>query len=265
MEKDRLIVEHRGLYLGRADGYFKEFSGHLSTLSRISFVTVKTEEALIEKCYSYEPMLIVIDLDPKSAEIAVKASRLAKYRQSVSIGLFAGDSESMKSLVDGFALTDIVTKTDDPCADAQNVLRLYRQNMKYGVNLKTITKKMPVVTDLVWHDNTRDEQTFRAAISDKLVRLGVKRELAGHRYLIAAIAMQSALHEAPKPKKLYGSVAEYYDTTPSAVERAIRYAIETAWVVGDIDYQQKYFGMSVDEDRGKPTNAEFIARLAIEL
>ena len=46
---------------------------------------------------------------------------------------------------------------------------------------------------------------------------------------------------------------------------AVRYAIETAWVTGDIFYQQELFGMTVSEDRGKPTNAEFIARLALDL
>ncbi|MBO4848744.1 MAG: sporulation initiation factor Spo0A C-terminal domain-containing protein [Clostridia bacterium] len=264
MEKDRLIVEHRGLYLGEPNEYFETFSKYFSTISRMNFLTVGTAEELIEKCYSYEPMLIVLELDPISLNSARKASKLAKYRQSVSIGLANADAEYLKRLFDEFIITDAVVKSGDPCTDALNVLRVYKQDMKYGVNLRTITKKMPMVTDLIWNDPVRDERTLRNAISDKLVRLGVRRELAGHKYLIAAVAMQSALHEAPEPIKLYGSIAEYYDTTPAAVEKAIRYALETAWVEGDIDYQQQFFGMTIDEEKGKPTNAEFIARLALD-
>jgi two-component system response regulator (stage 0 sporulation protein A) len=53
-----------------------------------------------------------------------------------------------------------------------------------------------------------------------------------------------------------------FDTTPARVERAIRHLIEVTWARGDLDILEKYFGNTVSASRGKPTNGEFIARMA---
>ena len=66
-------------------------------------------------------------------------------------------------------------------------------------------------------------------------------------------------------KVLYPEVAKKFDTTPSRVERAIRHAIEVAWDRGDIEVLQKYFGYTVSNIKGKPTNSEFIAMIADNL
>ena len=61
---------------------------------------------------------------------------------------------------------------------------------------------------------------------------------------------------------LYPTVAKKYNTTPSRVERAIRHAIEVAWDRGDLETLQKFFGYTVSNVKGKPTNSEFIAMIA---
>ena len=66
-------------------------------------------------------------------------------------------------------------------------------------------------------------------------------------------------------KALYPMVAKRYNTTPSRVERAIRHAIEVAWDRGDIEILQKYFGYTVSNAKGKPTNSEFVALIADKL
>ena len=66
-------------------------------------------------------------------------------------------------------------------------------------------------------------------------------------------------------KVLYPSVAKQYQTTTSRVERAIRHAIEVAWDRGDIDTLNSYFGYTIQNNRGKPTNSEFIAMIADNL
>ena len=63
-------------------------------------------------------------------------------------------------------------------------------------------------------------------------------------------------------KRLYPDVAKENGTTASRVERAIRHAIEVAWDRGDLDTLQKYFGFTVSNAKGKPTNSEFIAMIA---
>ena len=66
-------------------------------------------------------------------------------------------------------------------------------------------------------------------------------------------------------KLLYPSVAKRFQTTPSRVERAIRHAIEVAWDRGDIDALDSIFGYTIQNEKGKPTNSEFIAMIADKL
>ena len=66
-------------------------------------------------------------------------------------------------------------------------------------------------------------------------------------------------------KLLYPAVAKAYQTTASRVERAIRHAIEVAWDRGDLDVLNAYFGYTIQNSRGKPTNSEFIAMIADKL
>ncbi len=66
-------------------------------------------------------------------------------------------------------------------------------------------------------------------------------------------------------KELYPTIAEQYQTTSSRVERAIRHAIEVSWMRGDYNLMEEIFGNSVDYDRAKPTNSEFLATLADRL
>ena len=66
-------------------------------------------------------------------------------------------------------------------------------------------------------------------------------------------------------KELYPSIAKKYNTTPSRVERAIRHAIEVAWNRGKLETIDALFGYTVQNDKGKPTNSEFIAIIADKL
>ena len=66
-------------------------------------------------------------------------------------------------------------------------------------------------------------------------------------------------------KVLYPEVAKRFNTTASRVERAIRHAIEVAWDRGDVDVLNSYFGYTIHNTRGKPTNSEFIAMIADKL
>lgn len=131
--------------------------------------------------------------------------------------------------------------------------------------MKKALSRPLLITEQNWNDSINDVKYLYGDISGMLTSLGIPESLLGHRYLISAVAIQSCTKSIPNPKFLYECIAEYYSTTPRAVEKAIRYAIERAWTIGDIRNQTAMFGLSVDPSRGKPTNAEFIARLAIEV
>ena len=97
--------------------------------------------------------------------------------------------------------------------------------------------------------------------------MGVPAHVKGYQYLRNAIVMvtEEANLMGAVTKELYPMIAEKYYTTPSRVERAIRHAIELAWDRGNVDLMNRYFGFTIDIERGKPTNSEFIAMIADKL
>lgn len=98
-------------------------------------------------------------------------------------------------------------------------------------------------------------------------QIGVPAHIKGYQYLRTAILMTINDSEIINSvtKILYPSVAKKYSTTTSRVERAIRHAIEVAWDRGDVDTLNSYFGYTIQNNRGKPTNSEFIAMIADNL
>ena len=104
-------------------------------------------------------------------------------------------------------------------------------------------------------------------VTEILHEIGVPAHIKGYHYLRDSIIMSVEHPEIINAvtKQLYPSVAKKYDTTSSRVERAIRHAIEVAWDRGDIDVLNSYFGYTIHNDRGKPTNSEFIAMIADKL
>ncbi len=108
---------------------------------------------------------------------------------------------------------------------------------------------------------------LEAMVTDIIHEIGVPAHIKGYQYLREAIILTIKDMEMINAvtKVLYPEVAKRYSTTPSRVERAIRHAIEVAWDRGDIEVLQKYFGYTVSNIKGKPTNSEFIAMIADSL
>ncbi|MEE1198736.1 MAG: sporulation initiation factor Spo0A C-terminal domain-containing protein, partial [Acutalibacteraceae bacterium] len=100
-----------------------------------------------------------------------------------------------------------------------------------------------------------------------LHQIGVPAHIKGYHYLREAIIFSVTNDEVVNSvtKILYPTVAKKHGTTSSRVERAIRHAIEVAWDRGDIEVLNSYFGYTIQNERGKPTNSEFIAMIADKL
>lgn len=113
----------------------------------------------------------------------------------------------------------------------------------------------------------RDCIDLEAQVTKIIHQIGVPAHIKGYQYLRTAILM--AVEDAgvinAVTKVLYPTVAKQYKTTSSRVERAIRHAIEVAWDRGDVDVLNAFFGYTVQNSRGKPTNSEFIAMIADNL
>ena len=95
---------------------------------------------------------------------------------------------------------------------------------------------------------------YREVITSIIKALGISANLKGYYYLRYAIELMT--------KVIYPKVAERFDTTPLSAERAIRHAIETGWNRANVDFSDKLFGYTVEPNKAKPTNSEFIATVA---
>ena len=121
------------------------------------------------------------------------------------------------------------------------------------------------------HENATEGENQTQDIETQVTRIihqiGVPAHIKGYQYLRTAILLTVRDSDMINSvtKVLYPSVAKKYQTTTSRVERAIRHAIEVAWDRGDVDTLNSYFGYTIQNNRGKPTNSEFIAMIADNL
>lgn len=127
------------------------------------------------------------------------------------------------------------------------------------------------ILDTLKNNNNNTVNLFhnniQISITKMLHELGVPSHIKGYQYIREGIIM---VFDNPNiiggiTKELYPDIASKFDTTVSRVERAIRHAIEVSWNRGDWDFMEEVFGHSVDIDKAKPTNSEFIVTLADKL
>lgn len=122
-------------------------------------------------------------------------------------------------------------------------------------------------TPIIMNNNCITDTELELMVTDIIHQIGVPAHIKGYHYLREAIMLSIKNTEIINSvtKLLYPTVAKTFSTTPSRVERAIRHAIEVAWDRGDIDVLNGYFGYTIQIERGKPTNSEFIAMISDKL
>jgi two-component system response regulator (stage 0 sporulation protein A) len=122
-------------------------------------------------------------------------------------------------------------------------------------------------TEMISTSNNRGPVDLETEITNIIHEIGVPAHIKGYMYLREAITMVVNDMEllSAVTKELYPSIAKKYNTTASRVERAIRHAIEVAWGRGQVEAINKLFGYTVHNEKGKPTNSEFIAIIADKL
>ena len=147
-----------------------------------------------------------------------------------------------------------------PC-DVPNLLTRIRQ-----VAAERSHRNMPTAQGVAIASLPK-EPSLEAVVTDIIHEIGVPAHIKGYQYLREAIILTVNDMDAINAvtKVLYPAVAKKFATTPSRVERAIRHAIEVAWDRGDLETLQKFFGYTVSNIKGKPTNSEFIAMIADSL
>lgn len=119
-------------------------------------------------------------------------------------------------------------------------------------------------TEMSIHRQKENASSLEMRVTEIIHQIGVPAHIKGYQYLRDSILMAINDEEIINAvtKRLYPAVAKKHGTTSSRVERAIRHAIEVAWDRGDVDVLNSYFGYTIHNGRGKPTNSEFIAMIS---
>ena len=162
-------------------------------------------------------------------------------------------------------------------ATSYNTQEVIREVSDYGVNyyilkpfdFTDLEKRILDLANKKKNSKNIDlhHNNIQISITKILHELGIPSHIKGYQYIRDGVCM---IFENPNmiggiTKELYPELASKFDTTVSRVERAIRHAIEVSWNRGNWDLMEEIFGNSVDIDRAKPTNSEFIVTIADKL
>ncbi|HAI20971.1 MAG TPA: sporulation transcription factor Spo0A [Clostridiales bacterium UBA8153] len=196
-----------------------------------------------------QPEVMLLDIImPRLDGIGVLERLVQREKRPKVIMLTAFGQETMTQRVLGMGADYYILKPFD--------LEVLTDRIRELCNQPPLLRHRPVKARSLDLDVTR-------AIHD----IGIPAHIKGYLYLREAILMVVARYDllSAVTKELYPSIADRYQTTPSRVERAIRHAIEVAWNRGNLDVINALFGHTVSQERGKPTNSEFIAMVADKL
>ena len=218
--------------------------------------------------------------EAKSADEALRA--VSRYSYSIVIadlwsvdglGLLTKTGENGKNAPSFIILTQVSTPSVLMEANRKGASLCLTKPVDYEAlctSIDTILKNRGAVTRGTKGDDQKaDERAYdiETQVTRIIHQIGVPAHIKGYQYLRTAILMTISDSDIINSvtKILYPSVAKKYQTTTSRVERAIRHAIEVAWDRGDVDTLNSYFGYTIQNSRGKPTNSEFIAMIADDL
>ena len=198
-----------------------------------------------------KPSILVLDLMlSKRDGLSVLKAISPMENRPITLATSGFVSEYVSSAAASLGVRYLMLK---PCDMAAVVERL--QEIRGGEN----PRRLP--------DSRADKAGIESMVTNIIHEIGVPAHIKGYQYLREAIII--AVNDMDVinaiTKVLYPQVAKTFSTTPSRVERAIRHAIEVAWDRGDLDTLQRFFGYTVSNTKGKPTNSEFIALIADKL
>ncbi|MBE6980140.1 MAG: sporulation transcription factor Spo0A [Ruminococcaceae bacterium] len=212
--------------------------------------TANDGEQAIRMITEKKPDILVLDLMlSKQDGISVLKAIDRMERKPITLATSGFVTEYVANAAANLGVRYLMLKPCDMTAVAERL-----EEIRGGENLR-----MPV--------RRTDKTSIETMVTGIIHEIGVPAHIKGYQYLREAIII--AVNDMDVinaiTKVLYPQVAKTFQTTPSRVERAIRHAIEVAWDRGDLDTLQRFFGYTVSNTKGKPTNSEFIALIADKL
>ena len=235
-----------------AEEFCTSLSAALNHADGFQVVGTATDgEQAIRKIRETKPDVLVLDLMlSKQDGIAVLKAISTMEKQPAILATSGFVTDYVSSAAANLGARYLMLK---PCDMTALVERL--QEIRGGARIRTVAARRP------------DKTNIETMVTGIIHEIGVPAHIKGYQYLREAIII--AVNDMDVinaiTKVLYPQVAKTFQTTPSRVERAIRHAIEVAWDRGDLDTLQRFFGYTVSNTKGKPTNSEFIALIADKL
>jgi len=247
--------------------FCKALSDYFDTKDEIEVVGVALDGASALQCIQeLEPDVLILDiimpiLDGLSVLEKMKEMNLKKRPRVIVLSAVGQERLTQRAaslgvdyyILKPFSLDILYKRILDICIDEDTFL-LEQQATSYGLT---------TYEQYAQRAQEREHQ-IEAEVTQLIRELGVPPHLKGYQYMREAIIMCVKDMDVigQMTKKLYPNIATKFNTLPTRVERAIRHAIEVAWSRGNLDTLNKFFGYTIDVDKGKPTNGEYIAMLA---
>lgn len=247
MEKIKLLVIDDNTKL--VDMIEEYFSSH--TKIEVSLKAYSGEEGfkLIQsKQNEYDAIILDLIMPNKDGIYVLEEMKKKGINKPVIVST-SYNSDAMIRRVSEYGVEYFLLKPYELCDLESRILESLKKEEKEAKNINLYHNNLQISVTKILHD------------------LGVPSHIKGYQYIREGIIL---LYNNPDmiggiTKELYPEIASKFDTTVSRVERAIRHAIEVSWNRGDWDLMEEIFGHSVDIDKAKPTNSEFIVTVADKL
>ena len=241
-----LIVDDNKALADMIEEYFKNDKNIMVSLKEYSGEDgIKTIE---NKINEYDVIILDLIMPKKDGLYVLEEMKNKKINKPVIVST-SYNSDEMIRKVSEYGVTYFLLKPYDLCDLEKRILETVNEETKENKNIN------------IYHNN------LQISVTKILHELGVPSHIKGYQYIREGIIL---IYNNPKliggiTKELYPEISNKFNTTVSRVERAIRHAIEVSWNRGDWNLMDEIFGHSVDVDKAKPTNSEFIVTVADKL
>lgn len=201
-------------------------------------------ELIEKKQDKYDVILLDLIMPKKDGMYVLEEMKKRGIDKKVIVQTSYNSQEVIEE-VSGYGVNYFILKPFELSDLHKRILNVFDQNKKINIS----------------------NNNLQISITKILHELGIPSHIKGYQYIREAV---SIIYERPEiiggiTKELYPELAQKFDTTVSRVERAIRHAIEVSWNRGSWELMEEIFGHSVDIDKAKPTNSEFMVTIADKL
>lgn len=246
MKTRLLVVDDNKSMVNMVKDYFADHEKIEVTLE--AYDGEEALDLILNKSNKYDVILLDLIMPKKDGIYVLDTLREQRINKKIIVVTSFNADETIRK-VSEYGINYFVLKPFDLIELEKKVIEISNKKLKTGEILNLHGKNMQIYVTKLLHE------------------LGIPSHIKGYQYIRDSIIM---LYEKPEmiggiTKELYPEIAKKYDTTISRVERAIRHAIEVSWNRGDWDLMEDIFGHSVDIDKAKPTNSEFVVTIADKL